>query len=339
MLRSEAKRQEWLEAQTQREVVARDALIEGVTGLAARQGWVDWLGLVGRLPHYSLTNQLLLGHQLPAVSMVMSAAQWRQVGRWPAKGSTALRIWAPRRGRVSDASRGAEGQDAAGKDAAPGDDQATGTPTRGSGGRTRFLLVPVFDVSQTAGADLPSQPTPVPPPAGRAPVGMWEAMVAYAGRAGFQVTHGDTGRADGMTDFGAHTITIAERGSQLAQTLTLAHEIGHMSLHADPATRSPAAEHRGRAEVQAESVAYLVAAQYGLAQAADWHFDYLANWAAAVGTDAGAVVAGELRETATGVLAAARPLLEDLAEACVGHPDPLTQSTAPAPPVVVEVAR
>lgn len=339
MFRNEEKREAWLEAQKQRETVARDALIEGVNGLAARQGWVDWLGLVGRLPRYSLTNQLLLGHQLPGASMVMSAAQWRQVGRWPAKGSSALRIWAPRQARDRDVADSVATVGAAGgkdQDDSPERDAAG---QRGSRGRQRFLLVPVFDVSQTAGADLPTQPTPIPPPAGQAPSGMWDAMVAYAHDAGFLVTRGDTGRADGVTNFDTHTITIAQRGSDLAQTLTLAHEIGHMSLHADPGTRDPAAEHRGRAEVQAESVAFLVASQYGLEAATEWHFDYLANWAAQVDTDAGVVVAAELRETAGGVLSAARPLLESLSEACVGHPDPLTASLAPSPPVVVEVTR
>ena len=99
MLRTHEEREAWVAAQRAREDMAREALIAGVAGLSQRQGWVQWLELVGRLPHYSLSNQLLLAHQLPTASMVMSADQWRKVGRWPAKGSVALRIWAPRRGR------------------------------------------------------------------------------------------------------------------------------------------------------------------------------------------------------------------------------------------------
>lgn len=330
MLRTHEEREAWVAAQRAREDMAREALIAGVAGLSQRQGWVQWLELVGRLPHYSLSNQLLLAHQLPTASMVMSADQWRKVGRWPAKGSVALRIWAPRRGRGgrSDQTNVDDDQEQRPPGQQPGEQRLDA--------RRRFLLVPVFDVSQTEGTPLPTQPDPVPPPPGQAPAGMWKAMVSYAAAAGFTVTMGDTGAADGMTNFATSTITIAERGSELAQTLTLAHELGHMSLHGTPDAHGG---HRGRGEVQAESVAYLVANQYGLAEATEWHFDYLAHWAARVPGDAEAVMSHELRDTASGVLAAARPLLEHLAEACVGHPDPLVGAAAPAPPIVVEVTR
>lgn len=327
MTRTGQTREEWIGAQREREDQAREALVAGVARLANRQGWADWLGLVTRLPHYSLSNQLLLVSQRADVSMVMSAAQWREVGRWPAKGSHALRIWAPSRRRTG----GAGGEQRPAREADPGSGQAP----RDERDRPRFVLVPVFDVAQTEGEPLPSAPDPVAPPSGQAPAGMWQALVDYATAAGFTVGVGDTGTADGVTNFATATITVAERGSELAQTLTLAHEIGHMALHGDPATRDPAGVHRGRAEVQAESVAYLVAHAYGLQEAAEWHFDYLAHWAARVGTDAGAVVAAEARETAAGVLSAARPLLEHLAEACVGFPDPLREPAPPAPAVAV----
>jgi len=162
---------------------------------------------------------------------------------------------------------------------------------------------------------------------------MWDAMVGYAATAGYRVELGRTGAADGLTNFRTQTITISPGGSELSQTLTLAHEIGHMSLHADLLDNI----HRGRAEVQAESVAYLVAAEYGLAQAADWHFDYLAHWAAQVGGDTGDVVSAEVRDSASGVMTAARPLLEHLLDAGVGYPD--APAHAPAPPTVREVSR
>jgi antirestriction protein ArdC len=155
------------------------------------------------------------------------------------------------------------------------------------------------------------------------------------------VSFGETGRADGTTDFATGQITIAERGSQLARTLTLAHEIGHMSLHADPDTRRHGRAHRGRAEVEAESVAYLVAADYGLAAAYDWHFDYLSHWSAALTgstTDTDATREA-IRATAGRVLAAARPVLTLLREHSVGHPERLTPAPSPAPVVVATVTR
>ena len=317
-----------------RTAAAHTQLVEGVTRLAGRDGWAAWLDFAARLPHYSVSNQLLLAAQAPSASLVMSAAQWRQVGRYPARGSSALRIWAPRRATAHDP--------APTRPQEP-DDPNTRRPTRAPvardvQGRTRFLLVPVFDVAQTDGEPLPTQPTPTPPPPGHAPAGMWDALVGYAQAAGFTVTQGDTGRADGLTNFTTGQITIAERGSPLARTLTLAHEVGHMSLHADPDSRAQGMAHRGRAEVEAESVAYLVAADYALTQTFDWHFDYLAHWSAALtGAPNDAEATREaIRHTAGRVLSAARPVLTHLREHSVGHPEPLTPAPAPHPaPVVV----
>ena len=322
---TEEKRAAWLAAQREREANARQALTEGVAALTQRQGWVQWLELAGRLPQYSVGNQLLLVRQLPDAAMVMSADQWRQVGRWPKRGSTALRIWAPRRGRSA----------AAGTDDRTTDDASADADEKDVDQRRqmRFVLVPVFDVSQTEGSALPVQPTPVAPPEGCAPAGMWDALVEYASAAGYRVGVGPTAPADGITNFRSHAITIDPGGSDLSRTLTLAHEIGHMSLHADLSGAMP----RGRAEVQAESVAYLVASEYGLTEAADWHFDYLANWAAQVGGEAGDVISEEIRDSATGVMGAARPLLEHLLEAGVGYPDGMAH--APSPPVVREMSR
>lgn len=315
-----------------RTAAAHAQLVESVGRLAGREGWQEWLAFAARLPHYSVSNQLLLAAQAPNASLVMSAAQWRQVGRYPARGSTALRIWAPRRATEQRAAEDPSARE-------PEQRQGARTPVaRDADGRARFLLVPVFDVAQTDGEPLPQQPTPVPPPPGQAPDGMWDALVAYATEAGYAVAFGETGQADGTTNFSTRRITIAERGSELARTLTLAHEIGHMSLHADPEARQHGQAHRGRAEVEAESVAYLVAADYGLAEAYDWHFDYLSHWSATLtgsATDAD-VTREAIRATASRVMAAARPVLTHLHELSVGHPEPLAPTPAPKPaPVVI----
>ena len=58
---------------------------------------------------------------------------------------------------------------------------------------------------------------------------------------------------------------------------TLAHEVGHVLLH-NP-TDATGAHCRGVKEVEAESVAYLVAAAHGLDTCA-YTFAYVAGWAA-----------------------------------------------------------
>ena len=323
------RREEWIAEMETRTAAAHAQLVESVTAMAGRDGWRGWLDFAARMPDYSVSNQLLLAAQAPNASLVMSAAEWRKVGRYPARGSRALRIWAPSRSRILEPV-----PNTTGTETDPDSQRDLPEPRT----RTRFVLVPVFDVAQTAGESLPAQPTPVVPPPGRAPAGMWDALVEYAGQAGYAVGVGDCGPADGVTRFDQHRITIAEKGSEQSRALTLAHELGHMSLHADPGQRQHGTAHRGRVEVEAESLAYLVAADYGLAGAYDWHFDYLSHWAAALtgpGADPDATRTA-IRDTAGRVLAAARPLLTHLREANVGFPDPLLPGRDPQPaPVVV----
>jgi hypothetical protein len=54
---------------------------------------------------------------------------------------------------------------------------------------------------------------------------------------------------------------------------TLAHELGHATLHADAAGL-----HRGLKELEAESVAFMVCDAVRI-DAGDWRFGYVAAWA------------------------------------------------------------
>ena len=130
------QREEWMVAMEARTAAAHARLVEGVTQLAGREGWQSWLDFAARLPHYSVSNQLLLAAQAPTASLVMSAAQWRLVGRYPARGSTALRIWAPRRATQHD-HPGATSRPGEESDDRPARNSAV---DRDADGRARFLL-------------------------------------------------------------------------------------------------------------------------------------------------------------------------------------------------------
>ena len=101
-------------------------------------------------------------------------------------------------------------------------------------------------------------------------------------------------------------------------TKTLAHELAHVLLHdpmVDPAWAMPCREVK---EVEAESVAYLVAAHEGL-NTADYTFGYVAGWA---NDRTGA----DMAATATRIMAAARTITERL------DPDPpVTPAGGPRP--------
>jgi hypothetical protein len=81
----------------------------------------------------SLGNTLLLVMQCPGVSMVGGFWQWKAAGRRVRKGEKGLGLWIP-------AGKSGEGEEVPGE---------AGEGSEGKGGRKRFVMGTVFDVSQT----------------------------------------------------------------------------------------------------------------------------------------------------------------------------------------------
>ena len=112
--------------------------------------------------------------------------------------------------------------------------------------------------------------------------------------------------ANGRTDLAARTVHVRADMDPAARVKTLLHEAGHAMLH-DPAATDPAGRLvcRGVAEVEAESVAFVVAAAHGMDTSA-YTLPYVATWAG--GPDPAATV----RATAERVVSTARTILTGL---------------------------
>jgi hypothetical protein len=119
---------------------------------------------------------------------------------------------------------------------------------------------------------------------------------------------------DGLTDFGARVVTIDSGADDAHRVVTLAHELAHVRLHdpfvggtdAAPTTdRVATGNCRGDQEVEAESVAYLVATVHGI-DTADYSFGYLAGWASSKGDD----LVGVTQEVGSRVVRAAHDILD-----------------------------
>ena len=215
---------------------------------------------------------------------------------------------------VGDTSGAAMGQTTTGQPAA----------RRGVGG---FKVVHVFDVSQTSGTPLPERPRPVLL-AGQAPEGLWDALAVQVQARGFELKRGDcAGGANGLTHFIDRTVTVRADVDDAQAVKTLAHELAHVLLHdptglatvttpgvaltgGDPVLTPETVDTspgrcRGRLEVEAESVAYLVASAHGLDTGA-YTFAYVAGWACEV---AGVGVDQVVRGGASRVLAVAKVVL------------------------------
>lgn len=115
---------------------------------------------------------------------------------------------------------------------------------------------------------------------------------------GYTLERGDCGTANGYTQPDTRTIRVREDVSDAQAVKTLAHEVAHMLLHTGETGDSLTIQHRGTAEVEAESVAWLIAQVHGL-PTEDYTLPYIAAWAGEKGDEL-------IRKTAENVIKTAR---------------------------------
>ena len=283
------------------------ALVDEVHKLVTSDGWRAWLQTAARFHQYSFLNTLLIHAQRPDATHVAGYRVWQSLGRQVHKGQRGIRILA----RI--VRRTELGQEQG--ETMPSDPPARSGPARRVVG---FRATYVWDVAQTSGKPLAAPPQSVTAVTGHAPPGLWDSLAAEVARAGFRLRNASLpGGMDGLTDFGARVVTIDSGADDAHCVVTLAHELAHVRLH-DPlaggadATRTPdrvvTGRCRGDQEVEAESVAYLVATVHGI-DTADYAFDYLAGWASSKGDD----IVGVTHEVGARVVRTAHDILDRVA--------------------------
>jgi hypothetical protein len=282
-----------------------DQLADAVTALTSSDGWRRMLAVAARFHHYSPHNVLLIGAQRPDATRVAGYRAWQRLGRQVRKGERGIAILAPVTYRATAA---APDVPAPGDTPGPAGEEASGARLlRG------FRVAHVFDIGQTDSPDLPDvRPRLVD---GAAPAGLFERLSAHVAAAGFTVERGACTRpeANGETSFLDRTVRVRDDLPPAQAVKTLAHELGHVLLHA-PEVR-PEGLTREMAEVEAESVAYLVTEAHGI-DAGGYTVPYVAGWS---GGATGVVLASAER-----VLSTAGAVLDAVA------PDPVADPPAPA---------
>jgi hypothetical protein len=226
-----------------------DQLLNAVDRLVISDAWRTMLTVAARLPRYSPNNVLLITSQRPDATWIAGHGAWSQLGRQVRKGERGIAILAPvlRRHRETGPS-----------DTVP--PAAIAAPDAARGRLAGFRVAHVFDVSQTDGPDLAAlRPTLLE---GAGPLELWADLLEQVDIAGYDFGYADLAPANGLTDFSDNTVLIRPDLSPAQQSKTLAHELAHVRLHA-PDVR-PAGLLRDQAEVEAESVAYVVTAAHGL---------------------------------------------------------------------------
>lgn len=249
--------------------------------------WQVLLNASATLWRYSGGNVALLMMQMAQrgteqPTLVAGYKEWERHGRTVLKGEHALWVIAPRTSRVQQLTLpdGTRQRIPAGEQlprgAVDGGKKTIITGWRGQA---------VFDVSQTQGTPL-LVPRAIDGPGAEA-AALWGSLERVAARHGFtvDVTAAQYGLTSGFTDFNEHRVQVGAWLSPEERTAVLAHELGHVLLHGpdDDVGRlyGSSTDHRGLAEVEAESVAYTVLKAHGIDRGPQ-SATYLAGWADAV---------------------------------------------------------
>jgi antirestriction protein ArdC len=243
--------------------------------LTQGERWLEWLrfsvslrAVSGR--RYSFNNQMLAFMQRPDAQYLAGFKAWQAQGRQVRKGSKAISILGFRTFE----------KDVILPNGKPGKETVP-----------YFPPVSVFDVSDTdpiEGAsnvfDPDAQQTLTVRLDGSDEAGHFDMVAQWLQSEGWSVARETIpGTSNGFTrNDGSKSIVVSDEISDAQAVKTLIHEAAHMVLHVkDDGT--PAVDysaHRGVCEIEAESVAYVVAALLGLDTSA-YSVGYVAQWAEA----------------------------------------------------------
>lgn len=233
-----------------KEITAK--LEQGVKEIFTSDRYREYLDFMGKFHDYSVNNCILIMMQKPDASLVAGYRAWQtKFGRFVKKGEKAIQIIAPVPHKVKKDVDGEEREVA----------------------WTSFRAVPVFDVSQTDGDDLPRGFCRTL----EANVEGFDDMIMKLEKASpYRISYEQVaGGAKGYCSFAEDKVVIKQGMSQLQTVKTLVHEISHAILHSKDGEEYKA--DKNTREIQAESVAYTVCQMLGL-DTSDYSFGYIAGW-------------------------------------------------------------
>lgn len=251
-------------------------LREGIKNYFDSDQYKEYLNGIADFNNYSPRNIQLIKAQLPEATLVASFNQWRERGG-SVKGQKAIYIQAP----VSVIVKDEHGQ--------PKLDPETGEKLK----RMVFKSVPVFDVSQVTPQEgktleLPSMIRDASTPLSKEDYNnMYRSLKEISLANGVPIRFGETDPGvGGFYNRERNEIVISNVAKrQPAEVIgTLIHEMAHSELHNSQslAENYPDLKYSTK-ELQAESVAYVVARHLGIDMGPERSFGYLASWSAKEG--------------------------------------------------------
>ena len=257
-----------------------------VEELRSSDRWLSFLESASKSHSYSVRNLLLISAQCPHASQVAGFRKWQDLGRQVRRGEKAIRIFGYATKKIEAENETDEEEKC----------------------RVYYPVLSVFDVSQTDSIEG-AEPIPeiAPRLTGEDQEGLYRATADVLTGLGWGVTREEIpGSTNGFTTTDGSKQIVVEVALAPAQAAkTVLHEAAHALLHADEPF-SKYVVHRGLKEVEAESVAYVVAGAFGM-DTAQYTIGYVAEW-----SDFDAKV---IEASAKNVLRAAHILIDALTDA------------------------
>ncbi|MFP3463878.1 ArdC-like ssDNA-binding domain-containing protein [Leifsonia sp. SIMBA_070] len=235
-----------------------NSISEQVEQLNDSEKWRAFLEFAAAFHAYSLNNLLLILAQRPDATQVAGFRKWQKLGRQVRKGETGIRIFGYSTKKITEE-----------------DDKGEEFERR----IVRYPILTVFDIRQTDPIDGAEDPSSITQQlTGADDHGVIGALTNYLLAEGWSIHYRPLpGSRNGYTDPDSQAVVLDDRLSREHAAKTLIHETAHILLGhtSDPLDY---VSHRGRMEVEAESVAYIVAGLLGC-DTAVYSIGYITGWA------------------------------------------------------------
>ncbi|VPP03713.1 putative conjugative transposon membrane protein [Streptococcus pneumoniae] len=245
-------------------------LKEGMKNYLDSEQFKSFLDTMSKFHNYSLNNIHLLKMQNPNVSQVASFNKWKtDFDRTVKKGSKALKIWVPYQVKTKIFANQNE------LSFSPSENETEEKEVT----VTRFKLGNVFDVSQTEGKELPKAINELTGDV-KDYEDLYRAAKAVSMDNQVPISFEEIKResTNGYYSPDENRIVISKGLKGQEQILkTIFHEMAHADLHRGSNAQYGDDQYR-KQELQAESVAYVVANHFGF-DTSSYSFGYLAIWA------------------------------------------------------------